>query len=158
LQREGILRAMAEFHERPVMGGRIGNDLEPMLFYDDALPGVSAALASQLDDPDSAIRRLALQALVTLRGSRDPAIPRAVLVRQGDSDSDVREWAETMSKEFPLRVNQGAADPALRAMIGELLKNPVPEAQAAALGVIGRLGPMGDDGERAEAVRVRLAA
>ena len=35
LQREGVLRAMSEFFERPVLGGRIGNDLEPMLFYDD---------------------------------------------------------------------------------------------------------------------------
>ncbi len=35
LQREGVLRAMSEFFERPVLGGRIGNDLEPMLFYGD---------------------------------------------------------------------------------------------------------------------------
>jgi HEAT repeat protein len=158
LQREGILRAMSEFHERPVMGGRIGNDLEPMLFYDGALPRLSAALAGQLDDPDPTMRRLALQALVTLRGSRDPAVARAVLVRQGDSDPEVREWAETMSKEFPLKVDRGVTDPALRAVITDLLKNPVPEAQAAALGVIGRLGPASDDGERAEAVRARLAA
>ncbi len=35
LQREGVLRAMSEFFERPVLGGRIGNDLEPMLFHGD---------------------------------------------------------------------------------------------------------------------------
>src|SRR6202042_3549297 len=52
LQREGVLRAMSEFFERPVLGGRIGNDLEPMLFYDDMVPTVAAALVSQLADAD----------------------------------------------------------------------------------------------------------
>jgi HEAT repeat protein len=161
LQREGILRAMSEFHERPVQGGRIGNDLEPMLFYDDALPAVSAALAGQLNDAEPTIRRLALQALVTLRGHRDPALARAVLVRQGDADEGVREWAATMGKEFPLRVERGTADPQLAAVLDDLLENPVPEAQAAALAVLQRLGPATapqDDGGRSAAVRSRLGA
>ncbi len=43
LQREGVLRAFSEFHERPaVTDGRVGNDIEPMVFYEDALPEVSA--------------------------------------------------------------------------------------------------------------------
>src|SRR5437763_66018 len=74
LQREGVLRAMSEFFERPVQGGRAGNDLEPMLFYDDVPPRVSAALARRMDDPDATIRRLALQASVAVRGLRDPAL------------------------------------------------------------------------------------
>ena len=52
LQREGVLRAMSEFFERPVLGGRIGNDLEPMLFYGDMVGQVAAALIAQLADPD----------------------------------------------------------------------------------------------------------
>jgi HEAT repeat protein len=160
LQREGVLRAMSEFPERPVLGGRVGNDLEPMLFYDDALPSVAAALADQLGDPDAMIRRLALQALVTLRGDRDPALARAVLLRQGDTDEQVRDWAATMTKEFPLVVQRGQTDPALELTIDDLLKTPVPEAQAAALAVIGRIGPTHDDAgaARAAAVRSRLAA
>ena len=59
---------MSEFFERPVLGGRIGNDLEPMLFYGDMVPKVAAALINQLADPDPTIRRLALEALVTIRG------------------------------------------------------------------------------------------
>lgn len=140
LQREGVLRAMAEFHERPVLGGRIGNDLEPMLFYDDAVSKVAGALEKQLDDPDPTIRRLALEALVTLRGDRDPVLARAVLVRQGDADPAVREWAATMGKEFPLQLRSDGDDPALAAMLENLLNNPVPEAQAAALAVVARQG------------------
>ena len=37
-------RAMSEFFERPVLGGRIGNDLEPMLFYGDMVAKVASAL------------------------------------------------------------------------------------------------------------------
>jgi hypothetical protein len=156
LQREGILRAMAEFHERPVLGGRIGNDLEPMLFYDEARPKVAEALEKQLDDPDPTIRRLALEALVTLRGDRDPALARAVLVRQGDPDPAVREWAATMGKEFPLPLQRDKADPALAAVLEDLLANPVPEAQAAALAVVAR-----DEKGRArfaDEVRARVAS
>ena len=92
-------------------------------------------------DPDPTIRRLALQALVTIRGDRDPALGRGVLARQGDADPDVREWAATMTKDFPLNAKPGPAEPALAAVLDELLASPVPEARAAALGVLGRLGP-----------------
>ena len=61
---------MSEFFERPVLGGRIGNDLEPMLFHGDTVGKVAAALINQLADPDPTIRRLALEALVTIRGDR----------------------------------------------------------------------------------------
>ncbi len=162
LQREGILRAMSEFHERPVMGGRIGNDLEPILFYEEMLPRISTAIDRQLDDPDPTIRRLALQALVTLRGDREPSVAHAVLARQGDPDPDVRDWAAIMAKEFPIKLRAGTrTEPALQAALDDLLKNPVPEAQAAALSVIERLGPSKekdhDDG-RADAIRSRLDA
>ena len=168
LQREGILRAISEFHERPGGNGRVGNDTEPMLFYDDALPRVSAALTAQLNDADPTIRRLALQALISLRGFRDPALSRAVASRRGDPDPAVREWAGTMAKDFPLAVEPGKADPALLAVIDELLANPLVESKTTALGLLGRLGPNEEaeldrsakvrDSLKAEAPEVRAAA
>ncbi len=154
LQREGVLRAMSEFFERPVLGGRVGNDLEPMLVYDSTLGHVAAALTKQMTDPDPTIRRLALQALVAVRGDRDPALRRAVLARQGDTDPDVREWAATMTKDFALTAKPGPAEPALAAVLDELLASPVPEARAAAIGVFAKLGPANTSGS--EAVRMGL--
>jgi HEAT repeat protein len=156
LQREGVLRAISEFFERPVQGGRIGNDLEPMLFYEDALPRVSAALMRQMTDPDPTIRRLALQALVALRGYRDPALARAVVARQGDADESVRDWAGTMGKEFPLPVAPGKADAGLLALLDDLLASPVPEAQASALELLGRLGPLPGEADRSAAIEARF--
>jgi HEAT repeat protein len=142
LQREGVLSAMSEFFERPVLGGRIGNDLEPMLFYGDMVPKVAAALTAQLTDYDPTIRRLALEALVTIRGNPSAELARAVARRLGDSDDSVRTWATTMVKEFPFKISAGKSDPATLALIDELSAQPGPEAQAAALSLIGRLGPL----------------
>ncbi len=156
LQREGVLIAMSEFFERPVLGGRIGNDLEPMLFYGDAVSKVAAALTSQLADSDPTIRRLALEALVTIRGNQSAELARAVTRRLGDPDGSVRTWATTMMKEFPLEVSAGKRDPATLALIDELSTQPRPEAQAAALALIGRLGPiLGIEPENDPAVRIR---
>jgi HEAT repeat protein len=157
LQREGVLRAMSEFYERPVQGGRIGNDLEPMLVYDEALPKLSAALIGAMADVDPTIRRLALQALVAVRGNRDSGLARALLARRGDADASVREWSETMAKEFPLNLKRGQADPALLSVIDDLLAKPEPEAQAAALDVLGRWGTV-PGADRASAVRAHLTA
>ena len=46
-----------------------------------------------------------------------------------------------MTKEFPLKVAAGKADPATIALVDELLAQSGPEAQAAALAIIGRHGP-----------------
>ena len=154
LQREGILRAISEFPDRP---GRIGNDLEPVLFYDDALPRVSAALVRATADPDPTLRRLALQALISLRGYRDPALARAVAARQGDADAEVREAAGAAAKDFPLDLKPGRADPALVGLIGDLLISATPQAQAAALDLIARVGPTTDSDQFPE-IRARLAA
>ena len=61
-------------------------------------------LTTQLADPDPVIRRLALQALVTVRGDHSAELARAVMRRLGDSDDAVRTWAITMTKEFPLKI------------------------------------------------------
>ena len=115
---------MSEFFERPVLGGRIGNDLEPMLFYGDMVAKVAAALINQLADPDPTIRRLALEALVTIRGDRSAELARAVARRLGDPDASVRTWATTMMKEFPLKISPGKRDPATLALIDELSAQP----------------------------------
>ena len=77
-----------------------------------------------------------------------------MLARQGDADPEVREWAATMTKDFPLNVKPGPAEPALAAVLDELLASPVPEARAAALGVLSQLGPANPPGS--EAVRTEL--
>ena len=161
LQREGVLSAMSEFFERPVLGGRVGNDLEPMLFYGAMVPMVAAALTTQLSDSDPTIRRLALEAMVTIRGNPSAELARAVARRLGDPDESVRTWATTMMKEFPLKISAGKNDPATLALIGELSAQPGPEAQAAALALIGRLGPLAaiePDDDPAVKIRSRLRA
>jgi HEAT repeat protein len=142
LQREGVLRAMSEFFERPVLGGRIGNDLEPMLFHGELTPRVASALTARMADVDPIIRRLALQALVTIRGDRSAELARAVLIRLGDPDGPVRTWAATMGQEFPLKVIPGRLDAATGTMVDELLARPHPAARAAALEILGRIGPV----------------
>ena len=47
-----------------------------------------------------------------------------------------------MMKEFPLKISRGKRDPATLALIDELSTQPDPEAQAAALAFIGRVGPI----------------
>ncbi len=160
LARAGVLRAMSEFFERPVLGGRIGNDLEPMLFYDETVAKVAAALVKQMSDSDPTIRRLALEAAVTIRGDRSIDLACAVARRMGDRDAAVRTRAMTMSREFPLEIKSGAAEPQIIALLEELLSQPVASAQAAALRILGRLGPIaGGDGtlDRCEKVRSRLS-
>ena len=143
LQREGVLQAMAEFFERPVLGGRIGNDLEPMLFHDDVAKEVDAALIERMSDADPTIRRVALEALVTIRGDRSPVLARAVLRELGDVDLSVRTWAATMSRDFPLRLaTTGKIDAPTLALADELLARPIPGARAAGLGLLARIGPM----------------
>jgi hypothetical protein len=161
LQCDGVLRAMSEFFERPVRGGRIGNDLEPMLFYDEMVPQVESALVTRLDDADPEIRRLALQALVTIREDGSPDLARAVARRLGDQDSRVRSWAITMSQEFPLKITRGKPDQATAALIDDLLAEPSAEAQAAALAMVAKLGPAGaadSDHAPAAKIRARLSA
>jgi HEAT repeat protein len=141
LQREGILRAMSEFFERPVLGGRVGNDLEPMLFHDPVKKNVEAALIGLMSDPEPTIRRLALQALVTVRGDRSAELSRSVLREFGDADEAVRYWAATMSREFPVRVALGRLDAATQSLVDELMASPIAGARAAGLGLLGRIGP-----------------
>jgi HEAT repeat protein len=156
LQREGVLRAMSEFFERPVLGGRIGNDLEPMLFHGEMTDRIARSLTARMSDPDRTIRRLALQALVTIRGDRSADLARSVLRRLGDPDLAVRTWAGTMTREFSLKVAPGKLDPETMSMVDELLAKPDAGARAAALGVLGRIGPIANSEDPATRVRSHL--
>jgi HEAT repeat protein len=161
LLREGVLRAMSEFFERPSLNGRIGNDLEPMLFYGETARTVATALVRASRDSDATIRRLALQALVTVRGDRSREVAAAVMRRLGDADESVRRRSAAMAKEFPLDVKPGAADAATVALVDELLAQPAAAAQAAALDTLARIGPLTiamANFDPAERVRSRVAA
>jgi len=70
----------------------------------------------------------------------------AAHVADGDPDPAVREWAGTMAKDFPLAVKPGQADPALMAVIDELLANPLIDSKTTALGLLGRLRPIAEAG------------
>ncbi len=145
--REGILLAMTEFGERPaVTNGRVGNDVEPMLFHGDAAQSVASALIARMDDPDPRIRKLALEALITIRDLKTPEIRRAVARRLGDADGDARGWAVTMSKEFPIdpTVKSGKADPESLALAETLLASQAVEARVKALEILGKIGAKGD--------------
>jgi hypothetical protein len=66
-----------------------------------------------------------------------------------------------MSNEFPLAVARGKHDPATVALADELLGQPGPFAQAAALRILGRLGPLtggGLESDRSAKVRSRISA
>lgn len=142
--REGVLRAISEFPERPVLGGRVGNDLEPPLFYDETVPRMAAAIIRQMSDPDPTIRRLALESLVSLRGSRDRQVALAVLARSADPDSTVRDWAKTMSKEFPLAIDRGKTTETIDAIVDSMIESPIADARAAAVSITGTIGPLDD--------------
>ena len=131
LRREGVLRALSEFHERPEGTGRIGNDIEPILFYEEALPKLSAAL---LEDPRLApTRRPAASASRRWPPSAATATPRSPAPWPSAGATPTRTSASgpaTMAKEFPLDVKPGKAEPALIALIDGLLASPIPEARA----------------------------
>ena len=113
LRREGILRAMSEFHERPD-AGRAGSATTSSRSSSTTRPAEALGRAARHprfarpDDPPPG----APGDGHAPRRSR-PALARAVALRRGDPDADVREWAATMSKEFPLDVKPGKADAAI---------------------------------------------
>jgi hypothetical protein len=99
---------------------------------------------------------LALEALVTVRGDRSADLARSVARRLGDRDDVVRTWAVTMTKDFPLKINRGQSDPATIALVDELMALSGSEAQASALAIIGRMGPItGIDPTRDPAAKIR---
>src|SRR5262247_1127179 len=87
LQREGLLRGLAEFHLRH--GGyanagrytRIGNDVETIVFYPEGAPAMERALTPFINSPDAARRRQAILAAYTLRDNMLTKLPLAVMRR-----------------------------------------------------------------------------
>ncbi|MDX2036983.1 MAG: HEAT repeat domain-containing protein [Isosphaeraceae bacterium] len=139
--RLGVLEAIARFHERPGGQGRVGNDTEPMLAYDEAVPKLVGALLEGTSDPDAAIRGLSLEALIAVRESRDPAIGVRVAALRADPEPTVRDWAATRSKEFPLRVERGESSAAFLGVVDRLFESNRDEAIVVALDLLGRAGP-----------------
>jgi HEAT repeat protein len=147
LQREGLLRGLAEFHLRS--GGyanagryaRIGNDVETVVFYAEGAPAMERALAPLVNSPDAARRQQAILASYTLRDNTMANLPLLVMRRLNDPEAKVRAMAGEFYRSLPLKVveqNRGEAVRVLR----ELLESKFTEAQVAALD---RLKALGDD-------------
>ena len=148
---------MSEFHERPVLGGRVGNDLEPMLFYDDALPRVSAALIApdgrpRPDDPPPG----APGAGDAPRRPRPGAGPRGARAagrrRRRRSASGRRRWPRSSRS----KVERGQADPALLAAGRRPARRArSPRRRRRPWRSSGGSGPSPDDADRADGGRGR---
>lgn len=145
LQREGLLRALTEFHLRS--GGysnagrytRIGNDVETVRFYAEGAAALERALVPALRSPRPERRQRAILAAYTLRDNTLLDLPLLVMQRLIDSDPTVRAVAEEVYRELPLKIesrNRLQAVAALRT----LLASNRDEARIAALDRIKVLG------------------
>jgi HEAT repeat protein len=146
LQREGLLRAMTEFHLRSggyANGGRytrIGNDVETIRFYPEGAPALERALIPALKSPQAARRQQAILAAYTLRDNQLSDLPLLVMQRLIDADSAVRGVAEEFYKSLPLKIEDRNRREAV-AVLRTLLSSGRPEAQVAALDRIKTIGP-----------------
>ena len=146
LQRDGLLRAITEFHLRT--GGyanagrytRIGNDVETIRFYQEGAPALERALIPALRSPRSVRREQAILAANTLRGNQLSDLPLLVMERLVDPDAGVRGVANEFYKALPLSVEDRNRQQAV-AILRKLLSSDRPEAQVAALDRIKVLGP-----------------
>jgi hypothetical protein len=147
LQREGLLRGLAEFHLRSggyVNAGRyarIGNDVETVVFYAEGAPVMERALAPLINSPDGARRQQAILASYTLRDNTMVNLPLLVMQRLNDPEAKVRAMADEFYRSLPLRVAEQNRGEAIR-VLRELLASRFIEAQVAALD---RLRALGDD-------------
>ncbi len=93
-----VLTALDYFFLR----GGIGNDYDPITFYDrEAARSVGRAILPLLDSPDSEISIKALQALAVSREGRDRDLLLAVMKRLDSKDKRTREIAEQELARFP---------------------------------------------------------
>jgi hypothetical protein len=145
LQRDGLLRAITEYHLRTggyVNAGRytrIANDVETVVFYAEGAPALERALAPLVQSPDAARRRQAILAAYTLRNNSLASLPLLVMERLMDDDAGVRAMAEEVYRSLPLEVserNRAEAAATLRA----LLASRHADARIAALDRLKSLG------------------
>ncbi len=153
LQREGLLRGLAEFHLRSggyVNAGRyarIGNDVETVVFYAEGAPVMERALTPLVNSPDAARRQQAILASYTLRDNTMVNLPLLVMQRLNDPEAKVRAMADEFYRSLPLRVVEQNRGEAIR-VLRELLASKFTEAQA---GALDRLKALGEDRKQFDA-------
>ncbi len=145
LQREGLLRGLAEFHLRH--GGytnagrytRIGNDIETIVFYPEGAAAMERALTPFVNSPDAARRQQAILAAYTLRDNALTNLPLAVMRRLNDPEASIRAVSNEFYRALPLKVIESNRREAAETL-KELLASNHPEAQIAALDRVKTLG------------------
>ncbi len=153
LQREGLLRGLAEFHLRSggyVNAGRytrIGNDVETVVFYAEGAPVMERALAPLVNSPDAARRQQAILASYTLRDNTMVNLPLLVMQRLNDPEAKVRAMADEFYRSLPLKIVEQNRSEAIR-VLRELLASKFTEAQA---GALDRLKALGEDRKQFDA-------
>ena len=82
--------------------GGIGNDYDPIMFYDrQAAETVARALLPLVDSPDAQLAGKALKALAVVREARDRDVLMAVMRKLASPDKSTREIAEQELSRFP---------------------------------------------------------
>ena len=82
--------------------GGIGNDYDPIMFYDrEAAETLARAILPLLDSPDVALSRKALRAVAVVREARDRDVLLGVMRKLASPDKSTREIAEQELSRFP---------------------------------------------------------
>jgi len=90
--------------------GGIGNDYDPITFYDrSAAETMAHALLPLLRSPDPVIAGKAMEALAVAREARDPQLLLAVIEHLKSSDPHLREVAEEELSRIPTQYAPGSA-------------------------------------------------
>lgn len=138
LQREGVLRAITDFHLR--VGGyagggrytRIGNDVETIQFYEEGARLVEKAIAPYLASKDPATVGRAIIAGYTVRDQPLDSLPLQVLRQLTSDDASVRSAAQEVYRLLPLEIREQNRQAAI-GILKSLLASRHPGAQTAAL-------------------------
>ncbi|MDX2034021.1 MAG: hypothetical protein SF339_25330 [Blastocatellia bacterium] len=138
LQREGVLRAITDFHLRAggYAGGgrytRIGNDVETIQFYDEGARLVEKAIAPYLASKDPSTVGRAIIAGYTMRDQQLASLPLQVLQQLTSDDAAVRGAAQEVYRLLPLEIREQNRQAAI-GILKSLLASPHAAAQTAAL-------------------------
>ncbi|MFN0085133.1 MAG: hypothetical protein ACKVX9_07075 [Blastocatellia bacterium] len=138
LQREGLLRAITDFHLRAggYAGGgrytRIGNDVETIQFYDEGARLIEKALTPYLASGDPATVGRAIIAGYTVRDQPLDSLPLQVLQQLTNDNAGVRSAAQEVYRLLPLEIREQNRQTAI-GILKSLLGSRYPAAQAAAL-------------------------
>lgn len=138
----GVLEALGSFplrtgsYDTPGRYHRIGNDIETIQFYSEGADELRPPLLSLIGSDDPDVRRAALVAAYTLRGTgSEAALGLVYLEALGDADPQVREVARDLHDELL----PPPETPQLPVTLGALLEHPDTQVKAAGLRVLGEL-------------------